>query len=205
MRVVSLGRFERVKICCLIIRREDDLLEIVQQWMDPVEGDQGQVRRQREHVISAEDVMWCGPTVFDLEDVTQWEGPGITKPGLKPGDSFEWWITQKAVASSEGITETEMAQCIDNPNPGNGKGQGPTGNQHVNRRHLVILVMYEISDESDPVICQRANYKSPMPMVSARAKVRQNPEFQARLKRAVGGAVACGAVVQGNRTHSFCG
>lgn len=180
MRVVGQGTFERVRIIGITLRLRRDDLELMQEWLD----DEGEIEC-RTYVLDAEDVMWCRPSAFELADVMPRVGSPLDKPGLKPEDSYEWWMSRKAVAFTEGLTDDEMATHIAAPYR---QDQGST-----DIRHLVILVMYEITEEGDATICKRANYKSPMPMHSARSKARTDPAFERRFKKAVRRASLGGA------------
>ncbi len=161
MRVLGLGLFERVRIDALVIRRDDDELVVVQQWLCN-EG-----LAEREHVIRVEDVVRCKPTIFTVEDVTPWVRAPLLTKGLALGDSHEWLVARTAVCFTEGVTEAEMAAFMADPY---GRARDAEGQRRIDTRHLVVLVMYEISTEPDLDICRRAGWKSVQPMLTARWK-----------------------------------
>ncbi len=187
VKVVALGNFERVRIRSLVIRRDDDLVELEQHWLANDE------LREALHLVSSEDVMWCRPTVFELADVTPWKEPAPPERTIQQADSWEWWCSQKAVSQSQAVDEQTVVEWMKNAN----SDQSMMARVHF--RHLVILVMYEISTESALAICQRAGYVSIQPMLTARMK------FRAEHGLAGGHARFTSAMLAARRLHGATG
>lgn len=192
MRVVGYRHVERVRVVSITINREQDFMQVYQEWPDEEEG-----VATKTWYVDCEDVMWCRPTVFELADVTMM-AENVGAGPRKPDDSFEWWLTKMSVRYTESLTEEQLDEIIAMVY-GNGRQKAPTTQPVIDIRHLMLLVMYEITEDTEMDICQGLGYKSVQPMMTARWKAKGDSaahhKFQARVAKAVKRAEKGGAVL----------
>jgi hypothetical protein len=169
MRVCEAGIFERVQVENVTVFRDREEV-VVRHRRPPIEDGGVTTETWR---IDAEDIMWINPTVFSEEEAAPPKAATASKGGL---DARGGQIDQVFVALMVALAshfkmpvndiEAEMRLVYGN---GNRASQ-----ERVDRRHLMLWCLHELTDETTETIYRKLNYKSPMPFHTARQKFTGN-------------------------------
>lgn len=160
MRVVPGGIAERVLVIGLLIRREEEEVEI-EQW---IEDEQGDIER-RTHWIHAEEIWWIKPTQFQRGDeLRPFEPKGKRQSADNALDA-----ALRAVADHYGVPPDEVKAVATHRLDSN------------HYRYWVMLVYEELTGRKGSDVTTIFGYGSPQPLVSARDMVRKQ-KAEARLE-----------------------
>lgn len=158
MRVVDAGDFERVRIDCLHIYSDRDVVTVVQNFrMTPDAAGLTQYALD----VDCEDIMYMLPTGCEgADEVVPIEAP--EKAPTKEHDS----VKDAAIAAVVEVTGGSIIELI----KALAAGHGRHAQDVVNQRHLVLWAVFEMTDLSPSDICWELGWRSPMPFQSARYK-----------------------------------
>lgn len=158
MRVVDVGTFERVKIEALHIYQEKDVVTVVQNFR--VTPDSGLTQYVLD--VDCEDIMYMHPTECEAAD----EVTPIEQPESPPPDDFDAMRNAaiEAVIDITGGSVMELVKALTKAS------SGRVHRDLVNQRHLLLWVMFEMSELKPPELCWQLGWRSPMPFQSARYK-----------------------------------
>lgn len=158
IRVVDAGTLQRVKIECLHIYQSRDLVTVVQNFR--VTPETVQVS-QCTLDVDCEDIMYMEPTeVESADDVNPLEE---SREPLQ--DGFEAMKDAAMMAACE-VTGGNLMALTKAMTAGHGRFTQDI----INRRHLVLWALFEMSEENPSVLCYECGWRSPMPFQSARYK-----------------------------------
>lgn len=159
--VVDVGMLERVKVVTLHISRETESVTFSQDFKPDL--DEAAVE-QLQMDIACEDIIYVKPTKLESVDQVPRAEPA---PAWSP-DQTENFEAMKdaaiqAVCDITGGTPMALVKVL--------VSGGYTRPQDmVDRRHLLLWALFEMSDIAPPSLCWELGWKSPMPFQSARWK-----------------------------------
>lgn len=158
MRVVDAGSLQRVRIECLHIYRERDVVTVSQNYrVTPNTVGMSQCTMD----VDCEDIMYIIATETEsVDDVSPLEAPKDPLPEI-----FEL-IKESVVAATVAVTGGTIVSLVKAMEAGHGRF-----NQDViNRRHLVLWALIEMTDLTPYRLCHECGWRSPMPFQTARYK-----------------------------------
>lgn len=158
MRVVDYGLLSRVRVTCILIYREDESVELTQEYL----ADDSQAVEAVKVVVPAENVWWARPTQFELADVDPMRPRTVTPPIMDTGKVVA--AACQAVAENINMALDLFLQLF-NEKPHRGAGTHPPA-----VRHQVMWIVYEMTDLSNVECCKACGWRSPQPWVSARQR-----------------------------------
>lgn len=160
MRVIEHGTIERARVEAIIVRREDEEIELLQEHMLDGVVHQANVR------VSADAIRWMKPSGFELVDVQVKEPP---PPGKVDTDKVVSTVKDLLVLlyHDDKITPLTNRKAVEVMLAGSAY---KSVFSHI--RHIFVYLIWAYTDgELDPgQICKLAGYKSPMPLQSAKWK-----------------------------------
>lgn len=159
IRVVDAGVMKRVKIEALHIYRQHETVTVVQEVCE--EDPEELIRYSFE--VEAEDIMYAVKT--ELESVN--EVDVLLAPAKKPNGEQELIdkirdAAIQAVVDVTGGTVMELVRGF-----ANASYAGRRKQELVDRRHLVLWTMIEMTDETPYDLCWYLGWRSPMPYQTA--------------------------------------
>lgn len=158
VRVVDAGLIQRVCVECVHIRRESEYVTLLQHFPTD-DGKHGENRLD----VECEDVMYMVPT--ELESMHSLLA--IIEPSAdeKIQDGFEAMkdAAIQAVVDVTGGTAMALLKSL-------AAGGIQLKQEMVDRRHLVLWALIEMSDRSPYTLCYECGWRSPMPFQSASQK-----------------------------------
>jgi hypothetical protein len=161
MRVVDVGDFERVKVTCLHIYPDRDVVTVVQNFRLTPES----VGLTQFVVdIDCEDIMAMDTTMCESADDVQHLEVAERPMNAEDTSFFEHQkdMVIQAVAELAGGTPMELMKSL--------TGGSRKGQDVIDRRHLVLWVLFEMTDLTPSDLCWELGWKSPMPFQSCRYK-----------------------------------
>lgn len=173
LRVVDTGRIERCRVHELRIRREDEDVEFAREFPSP----DGIVTQN--FSVPADDIMYARPSAFEVEDVTAFDSearrpdpPEVRNlgRGLDSADQALLTAIVNATAPEFGQSPRELRADLA------GSPQLGIKGARVDRRHVVLWTLYEMSTLPVADCCWALGYKSQMPYTSMRWKLHSAQE-----------------------------
>lgn len=151
MRVIDVGTLKRVQIKEIIVRRDCDLLRIVQQWYDQ------QVEQGMERSLSfdSEHVRWC--------HVTKWELLDVTLPSIMASSTQD----TPSVVSALFKDVTHAVSIIFRATRSDIRKIEVKDQETTRARYAAIVLLYGMTNESPLDVCKVFGYHSQTPWVSA--------------------------------------
>lgn len=159
MRVIEHGTIERARVEAIIVRRDDEEIELLQEHMLDGVVHQANVR------VSADAIRWMKPSGFDLVDVE------VRRP--KPPTEVDNTAVTNAIKDLIVFLYKDHAHWPIGSRAALEKAFATPGNGHTwtGVRHVFVWLMKNYTDGIDALdICKMAGYRSVMPLQSARWK-----------------------------------
>jgi hypothetical protein len=179
MRVVTVGRVDRVRIEGLDIRLHQDHVHVRQKFLE------SETVRSADHVFDCEDVRWVRPTKLMLDQVRPLSQPRPV-PGGESVDDKQAQEIVDAIVSVVSFTSGEAVSAI----------RAGANRAGLDERQVAMWCAFEMTDLSLEVICKREfGYLSTMPLATVLSYIedfyrgdRFSKRFVERVRAAATGA-----------------
>jgi len=158
------GFLQRVRIVQVIVGRRREQIAFRQQWLEGNQHDTWLCKQRI--VVDAWSIWQIGPTRFSVDEVQQWgESPRAAEPEKKApielGDELSQMVAEGVIQAAVLRYNTTVEDLKD-----------IAYQRQTSQRYVAMLVMFEMTDLTPVQITAQFGYRSQMPLVCARDRLR---------------------------------